>query len=884
MTHVLTILLTAGPTLTGFWAVMSVSWWTTLILMAASGVGVWVGQMGRRQYLRRRLSAQAERQARQEKTAQLNRRCRVLEKILAVSTRLSRIRNPQELQTRIVEAVAEIGGFNRVVLYLWSDSTGAFEARSFAGMDAEQQKQVGGHQVSRVEYAARCNVRFRFSNSFLVHDGPVQEGPARERTPGDPVTGGGSGKVWRAGQVLVAPLLSSDGEEIGYLDLDEPVHGEVPDVVDLRQLEFLFQHAAASLESAGIHHTLARSNAELQVASEKLNSLNDMKNNFVANVSHELRTPLTSISAYAEMLQQNMGTMSEEVRSEFLRVIHNESLKLTDVINDLLELGNMENGRVQSPSMTVDLTAMVTRLVDSWRSRAQEKGIALKLECDIPALSMPADGLLMQQMLTHLLSNAFKFSAKGGLVRVTLAETGTAVRLSVEDRGIGIPEEKLGRIFDPFYQVDGSATRQHNGQGVGLAICRDIVNHHDGRIWAENLQPRGARFTVLLPRRSPVLQPVATDPISGSPFQPGEFMQRVMHWVGESLGVQTATLMMPDSDHEYLAIRAAVGLPESVVQSARVRRGSGFAGRVWESGQTLLVDDVAAEGLPGRDQSEPRYSTSSLLCVPLKNKDECLGVVAVNNRFDGKPLDADDRLLLESLAPRLAELLRRHAHWQADSHHFAQIRDTLRTITGIGHLRQESLLETCQEICLASARAINMPDEDLRHLAFALQFYDVGLGYVPRELLNKPGPLDDDEQRTVRQHVKTGLVVLEPLAAPSKIRQLILHHHENVDGSGYPEGLAGESIPLGSRLLRLTDTLAALLSTRPWRPARSLDEALEEIRWGIGTHYCPRMAEIFLREAELRRPRIVEQQERGMDHAVFKRPVLDPAQMAPLNS
>ena len=105
-----------------------------------------------------------------------------------------------------------------------------------------------------------------------------------------------------------------------------------------------------------------------------------------------------------------------------------------------------------------------------------------------------------------------------------------------------------------------------------------------------------------------------------------------------------------------------------------------------------------------------------------------------------------------------------------------------------------------------------------------------------------------------------------------------------MDGSGYPEGLAGESIPLGSRLLRLTDTLAALLSTRPWRPARNLDEALEEIRWGIGAHYCPRMAEIFLQEAELRRQRIAEQQKRGMDHAVFKRPVLDPAQMAPLNS
>ena len=112
--------------------------------------------------------------------------------------------------------------------------------------------------------------------------------------------------------------------------------------------------------------------------------------------------------------------------------------------------------------------------------------------------------MLVQQLLTHLVGNAFKFTPDGGKVHIRLQETGTAVRLTVEDSGIGIPEDKLGEIFDRFFQVDGSTTREHNGQGLGLALCHDIVTNHEGRIWAENLETGGARFTVLLPRRPAV--------------------------------------------------------------------------------------------------------------------------------------------------------------------------------------------------------------------------------------------------------------------------------------------------------------------------------------------------------------------------------------------
>jgi len=123
-------------------------------------------------------------------------------------------------------------------------------------------------------------------------------------------------------------------------------------------------------------------------------------------------------------------------------------------------------------------------------------------------------------------------------------------------------------------------------------------------------------------------------------------------------------------------------------------------------------------------------------------------------------------------------------------------------------------------------------------------------------------------------------VTLAPLQPPPKVRQIILHHHENYDGSGYPKGLAGEAIPLGSRLVALSDSLRALLQRRPWRPAVPLADALAEIQALAGTRYCPRLAAVFLSEAEKRRTLIEELRQRADDGEDLKRPApLHPVQL-----
>jgi signal transduction histidine kinase/putative methionine-R-sulfoxide reductase with GAF domain len=804
------------------------------------------------------------------RTEVLRLRARTLERILAVSARLNATRNPGELMDRIVGAVGETTRFRRVVLHVWSDVSRAFAARAYAGVDPAGRHELGSVPVPAEEFQRLSQVKHRLGNCFLVRadDRELFESGC-DGAP--PVVS----REWTPDLLLVAPLVSADGETVGYLSLDDPADGLIPGLVEIRQLEFLVQQATTAIESAEVYQKLARNNAELSLASEKLNSLADLKKNFIANVSHELRTPLTSISAYTELLQNNLESLSGDSREEFLKVIHAESVKLTGIINDILDLGRMDNGRPAFAHEETDMAALVKRLDTSWRTRALERDIDLLVDVGYEQIAMPVDNMLIQQLLTHLVGNAFKFTPNGGRVHIRLQETGTAVRLTVEDSGIGIPEDKLGEIFDRFFQVDGSTTRVHNGQGVGLALCHEIVSSHDGRIWAENVETGGARLVVLLPRRPAVLQRTDTQSVTGLPFEAGEFMQRLMLWVSESLGIQVATLLVPDKAGEHLIIQAAIGLPEAVVQSARIRRGSGFSGKVWATGRTLLVGDLTSDDRFEHESNEPRYSTPSLLCVPLLAGNEVLGVITVNNRIDGRPLDDDDRIFLESLAPRLANLLQRYAAWQDGARDFERVRGTLRATTAVGHLRHETIMQVCQEICLAAARHIQLPPDELEHLAFALQFYDVGLGCVPPQLLNKPRLLTPVEANLVERHVDAGLEILEPLRPDSRVRQIITHHHENFDGSGYPSGLSGEAIPLGARLVRLTDTLSALLCRRPWRGAYSLAEAVDELRSGAGTHYCPRLTDVFLAELELRRGRILELQAAGNDGRELKRAALD---------
>jgi signal transduction histidine kinase len=237
--------------------------------------------------------------------------------------------------------------------------------------------------------------------------------------------------------------------------------------------------------------------ASTETAATSFQELARLKSNFVANVSHELRTPLTAIRGAASTLSRHDDRLGHESRKELVEMIDRKSLGLSQLIEDLIDIGLVDEGHLLSGMMTVDLAPLVNHEVEVMRGyasrdiRSDVPDFGIKLKCD-PAKVMKA--------LRKLLENAIKFSDPPDPVSVALTQDEIAVRLTVRDHGVGIDDENLAQVFDRFYQVDPSHTRSASGTGVGLTIAHEIVRLHGGAIEVDSGEGRGSSFTLVLPR------------------------------------------------------------------------------------------------------------------------------------------------------------------------------------------------------------------------------------------------------------------------------------------------------------------------------------------------------------------------------------------------
>jgi len=241
---------------------------------------------------------------------------------------------------------------------------------------------------------------------------------------------------------------------------------------------------------------------ELERARDELAELDQAKSRFTANVHHELRTPLTLMLAPLEQVRSRASELPSWV-GETLGTMHRNGMRLLKLINDLLDLSRVESGQKTVSRARLDLAGLCGEVVAAASALAERKGVVLELALAEAPPAVFADRDALEKVVVNLVGNALKFTDRGGRVTVSLAEVeeGEAVRVSVEDTGIGIPAEKLASIFDRFAQVDAGATRRYEGTGIGLSLARELVELHGGRIWAESEgRGHGSRLTFVVPR------------------------------------------------------------------------------------------------------------------------------------------------------------------------------------------------------------------------------------------------------------------------------------------------------------------------------------------------------------------------------------------------
>ncbi|MBV9242645.1 MAG: histidine kinase, partial [Acidobacteria bacterium] len=248
----------------------------------------------------------------------------------------------------------------------------------------------------------------------------------------------------------------------------------------------------APLELDGVPHAIGFFYDVTQV-----HRLENIRQVFLSNISHELRTPLTSILAFVETLETG-GLEDTENNLHFLNVIRRNGERMRDLIADILELSQIEAGTVSIEPKQVPLSRHVQEIMTNLSSMAAERDIVLKNDTD-PRSVVHADPKRLEQMLTNLIDNAIRFNRRGGSVTVTDEISNHRRLIRVADTGEGIDQKETQRVFERFYRVDRSRTREVGGTGLGLAIVKHLARLHGGEVSVHSEPGTGTTFTIDLP-------------------------------------------------------------------------------------------------------------------------------------------------------------------------------------------------------------------------------------------------------------------------------------------------------------------------------------------------------------------------------------------------
>ena len=281
---------------------------------------------------------------------------------------------------------------------------------------------------------------------------------------------------------------------------------------------YITTHKAKEVERA--HSELAVSQQRLQTAytalDERVNQLidakmeaekaNHAKSEFLANMSHEFRTPMHAIMSYSKFGMEKSDSVEPEKRVHYFTQIRKSADRLMHLLNDLLDLSKLEFGKSDYQIQVEDIRQIINEAVVELRSSLREKNLQLEIAGSETIIEVECDGYKIGQVIRNLLSNAIKFSPVGKIIKISYeaveidgnVELSPALKLVVSDQGVGVPQEELTNIFDKFIQSSRTNTGA-GGTGLGLSICHEIIQSHNGAIWANNNPEGGANFNILLP-------------------------------------------------------------------------------------------------------------------------------------------------------------------------------------------------------------------------------------------------------------------------------------------------------------------------------------------------------------------------------------------------
>lgn len=323
-------------------------------------------------------------------------------------------------------------------------------------------------------------------------------------------------------------------------------------------------------------------------------------------------------------------------------------------------------------------------------------------------------------------------------------------------------------------------------------------------------------------------------------------LREVMDTIIRLTGAERAFLMLRSPSGEMENRIARNWEHESVADDER-RISRTVVEWVANHGSAILTTNAMDDPRFSSHSSVVAYNLRSILCVPLKVKDELIGVIYADSRVQNALFSDDDRTLLTLFAHQAAVALENARLYQALAAAYDQTLEALASALDTRDRDTQGHSRRVVQYAMRIAREIGLPEDQWPDLQRGALLHDIGKIGVPDAILRKPGPLDDDEWKIMRRHPAYGRDMLDGIPFLQAPCQVVYAHQERYDGSGYPQGLVGEDIPLGARIFAVADAFDAITSDRPYRNAADIEEARARIRQASGAQFDPRVVEAFLR-------------------------------------
>lgn len=633
-----------------------------------------------------------------------------------------------------------------------------------------------------------------------------------------------SGKTrdrYKTKSFISCPIIIKN-KVLGVLNINDKRDGSPFIDDELELIKVIANHAAIAIENAYLMNQLRAKTVELDEINKRLIDADITKSEFLTLLSHDMRTPLNAIKGAVYYLEKTEN-IPRSSQKEFYDIIARETANLTTTVENLIDFLRIEDETKLMKQYAINLSNLVKELsaLKSFRAILSSKNLKLHLDVPHEISDIIGDRIRVTQFFINLIDAISHYLESGDTIAITAGEN-DFVHVSITFSKT-VPTHILSHLSNVRRMLNGEKPEEV----LKLFVAQKIADLHRWDLKAENI---GDHFRVTVKISKSVQQKTAAFVNTTTDL--------FVELISEVMDLDVCSIMLADEFTAELTINSARGLDEHIIKGTRIRFGDQIAGWVALEGKPLLIEDIERDPVFSR-RNLPHYSTKSLLSIPLKSDERVIGVLNMSDKRTDQPFTESDLYIAAMIGERVAFTLKKLHAGDVSDDDFKLLTAALENIIGTEKkflTKKNCVVEMMNRIM----SSLGLSEADKRTGLYVSLFYDLGLSVLHESTLNKQD-LTSLEMRSIKAHPAISFDFIKEFEFSDDVKKAILHHHERFGGGGYPDGIAGEEIPLLARLLAVVDAWCAMIDERPYRRAFSREEALEEIKRGSGSLYDPRV-------------------------------------------